>query len=214
MAWFYLLLQRKCIQISLKVNIHTKRRSNTTLRTLSTPKKIWELGDIKNHKTQKVLQCPLYSMVSPAKMAVRSRNITEISGRSRISHKIQQYLLHGDDVALGKNYPFLSSRQALHLLDKGTPKTMVVPKYLRVFSSNNSSVVYIYPRILASSSACGVCTAAAEVVANHAVWFPPVSLTGCLSPCLSVSSSHSTSRVWLEVESALSIHFLELIGNE
>ena len=91
---------------------------------------------------------------------------------------------------------------------------MVVPKYLRVFSSNNSSVVYIYPRILASSSACGVCTAAAEVVANHAVWFPLVSLTGCLSPCLSVSSSHSTSRVWLEVESALSIHLLELIGNE
>lgn len=50
-----MVLQRKWLQISLKVNIHTKRGSNTTLGTLSTPKKIWEPGDIKNHKTQKVL---------------------------------------------------------------------------------------------------------------------------------------------------------------
>lgn len=32
---------------------------------------------------------------------------------------------------------------------------LVLPKYLRVFSSNNSFRVYIYPRILASSSAQG-----------------------------------------------------------
>lgn len=69
------------------------------------------------------------------------------------THTTTSYSLRSDEVRKdGSPSPVSGFRMYIGVQGLST---LVLPKYLRVFSSNNSFRVYIYPRILASSSALG-----------------------------------------------------------